>query len=275
MKSNTQILIIVLIFCLSSGACLASEGLHAQLFTAFYLDSALGNRTLANQSAVTMETSQTLQPRKSPNEAFLYSLVIPGMGQLYTGAKRGYFYTAAEVGLLATYFILRNSASNTREDYRDVVRQYVGFIGPGSFEDWDPIEDFEHATQYETWNHDYDLEETRERTGKWYWKDLDSDLKNENHRDLEKRGIGSKHRLDAFDLRQEANDTFERAKLFLGLAILNHVISAVEARITTKRFNARLQRTLTQTKTDTFEIDVQTDMSAGTLAALLVLRKRF
>ena len=31
---------------------------------------------------------------------------------------------------------------------------------PGSFEDWDPIEDFEHATQYETWNHPYDSEAT-------------------------------------------------------------------------------------------------------------------
>ena len=271
MKSNTQILIIVLIFCLSSGACLASEGPHAQLFTAFYLDSALGNRTLANQSAVTMETSQTLQSRKSPNEAFLYSLVIPGMGQLYTGAKRGYFYTAAEVGLLATYFILRNSASNTREDYRDVVRQYVIFDGPGSFEDWDPVEDFEHATQYENWNHVYDSGETRKRTGKWYWDDAKS-FKDEADVDID---FDSRHRLEAFDLRQRANDTFQRARTILGLAIFNHVVSAVEARITTKRFNARLQRTLTQTKTDTFEIDVQTDMSAGTLAGVLVLRKRF
>lgn len=271
MKFNTQILIIVLLFCLSSVACLASEGPHAQLFTAFYLDSALGNRTLANQSAVTMETSQTLQPRKSPNEAFLYSLVIPGMGQLYTGAKRGYFYTAAEVGLLATYFILRNSASNTREDYRDVVRQYVIFDGAGSFEDWDPVEDFEHATQYENWNHVYDSEETRKRTGKWYWDDARS-FKDEADVDID---FDSRHRLEAFDLRQSANDTFQRARTILGLAIFNHVVSAVEARITTKRFNARLQRTLTQTKTDTFEIDVQTDMSAGTLAGLLVLRKRF
>ena len=272
MKFNTQILMIVLIFCLSSGVCLASESPHAPLFTAFYLDSALGNRSLANQSAVTMETNQSLQLQKSPNEAFIYSLIIPGMGQLYTGAKHGYFYTAAEVGLLATYFILRNVASNTREDYRDVVRQHVNFIGSGSFEDWDPVEDFEHATQYETWNHVYDSDETRARTGKWYWKDIDPSLKNEPDLDID---IDSKYRLEAFELRQKANDTFERAKLFLGMAILNHVVSAVEARITTKRFNTRLQNSLAQTKTNTFEIDVQTDMSAGALVGTLVLRKRF
>ena len=272
MKFNTQILIIVLMFCLSSGVCLASEGPRTEAFTDFYLDSTLGNRSLANESAVTMETSAGLQPRKSPNEAFLYSLVIPGMGQLYTGAKRGYLYAAADVALLTTYFVLRNSASNTRENYRDVVRQHVTFIGPGSFEDWDPIEDFEHATQYETWNHVYDSEATRARTGKWYWADLDSSLKNEPDLDID---FESPHRLEAFDLRQKANDTFERARFFLGMAILNHVISAVEARITTKRLNTRLQNTLEQTQADIFEIDLQTDTTAGALTSALVLRKRF
>ena len=198
--------------------------------------------------------------------------LVPGMGQIYTGAKHGYFYTAAEVGLLVTYFILRNNASNTREDYRDVVRDHVNFIGSGSFEDWDPIEDFEHATQYETWNHVYDSEETRKRTGKWYWEDIDPGLKNEPDLNID---FDSRHRLESFDLRQKANDTFQLARTVLGVAILNHVVSAVEARITTKRINTRLQSTPMQTKTSPFEIDLQTDISGGTLAGALVLRKRF
>ena len=267
MKFNVGTLILVLMLGLSSGVCLAADNLQIQPCTAFYLNSALGNRTLANQSSVTMDANRNLQPRKSPNEAFLYSLVVPGMGQLYTGANRGYLYTAAEVGFLATYFVLRNNASNTRDDYRDVVRQHVIFDGPGSFEDWDPVEDFEHATQYENWNHVYDSAETRKRTGKWYWDDARS-FKDEADVDIE---FDSPRRLEAFELRQEANDTFQRAKFFLGLAILNHVVSAVEARITAKRFNARLENTLIQTRTNAFEIDVQTDISA----AALVLRKRF
>ena len=271
MKVNAHILRIVLIFCSASSICLAAEGTPVPPLTAFYLDSALGNRSIAAQSAVTIKMNQNLQPRKSPNEAFLYSLVVPGMGQLYTGAKHGYVYTVAEVGLLATYFILRNRASNTREDYRDVVRQHVIFEGPGSFEDWDPIEDFEHATQYENWNHVYDSEETRARTGKWYWDDARS-FKDEADVNIE---FDSPRRLEAFDLRQKANDTFQLARTVLGVALLNHVVSAVEARITTKRFNTRLQNSLTQAETRTFEIDVKTDMSTGTLAGILVLRKRF
>ena len=272
MEFYIHLLTLVLLFCLSSGVCFAVEGLKAEPFTAFYLDSALGNRSLANQSTVDMKAIRELPTLKSPNEAFLYSLVIPGMGQLYTGAKRGYFYMAAEGVLLASYFLLWNNASNIRDDYRDVVREHVVFIGPGSFEDWDPVEDFEHATQYETWNHVYDSEETRARTGKWYWKDLDPKLKNEKDGDIE---FDSPRRLEAFDLRQKANDTFQRAKFFLGMAILNHVVSAVEARITTKRFNTRVQNTSMQTRANAFEIDVQTDISASGLTSALVLRKRF
>ena len=272
MKFNAEIIILVLIFSLLSNMGLAAESLQRQPFTAFYLDSALGNRTLEEESAVVMEATQEFQIRKSPNEAFLYSLVIPGMGQLYTGAKRGYLYAAADVVLLTTYFFLRNNASNTREDYRDVVRQHVTFIGPGSFEDWDPIEDFEHATQYETWNHVYDSDETRARTGKWYWSDIDPNLKNEPDLDID---FDSRYRLEAFDLRQRANDTFQLARTILGMAILNHVVSAVEARISTKRFNNRLQRVLTQTRVEGLEIDLQTDITAGAPVGVLMLRKRF
>ena len=85
----------------------------------------------------------------------------------------------------------------------------------------------------------------------------------------------SKYRLGAFNLREKANNTFERAKFFLGMAILNHVVSAVEARITTKRFNTRLQNTSTQTQANALEIDLRTDIAAGALTGALVLRKRF
>lgn len=246
--------------------CLSSNESQTDPLTYFHLDSNLGIRVLAQHSTVPAATTKNLVSLKSPNEAFLYSLAIPGMGQLYTGAKHGYIYTAAEVGLLVTYFILRNNAVNTRDEYRDVVKQNIIFIGPGSFDKWDIVEDFEHATQYENWNHVYDSEETHNRTGKWYWKDLDPSLKNERDSTIE---FDSKYRLEAFDLRQKANDTFQSARTVLGLVILNHVFSAVEARITTKRWNAKQQQT------GSLEIDLQTDISTGALTGILVLKKKF
>ena len=203
---------------------------------------------------------------------FSIPLLFPVWGNSIQVPSTGIFILLQRWACSQPILFSETVASNTREDYRDIVREHVNFIGSGSFEDWDPIEDFEHATQYETWNHVYDSEATRKRTGKWYWADLDPGLKNEPDLDID---FESKHRLEAFELRQKANDTFERAKLFLGMAILNHVVSAVEARITTKRFNTRLQDAPMQTRANAFEIDLQSDISAGALTGVLVLRKRF
>ncbi len=266
MKYLRTLAIIVLLFCLTSGICLASVQSKKFLLTDFYLESNLGIRSLANQSIGKVDANENSITLKSPNEAFLYSLVIPGTGQIYSGSNYGYIYSAAELGLLVTYFILRNSAVNTREEYRELVRDNVIFIGPGSFENWDEIEDYEHATQYENWNHVYDSEATRTRTGKWYWKDLDPSLKDAEDTSIE---FDSKHRLRAYDLRQEANDTFENARTVLGLVILNHVFSAVEARISAKRWND------SQMQNRSFKVELKTDMSFGTLNNTLLLKKRF
>ena len=265
MKTYYRLTKYFIILILSTTLCSANQP-NTNVLNKFYLDSNLGTRTLINYSSSAIAAENNLVPQKSANEAFLYSLAIPGMGQIYTGAKHGYIYTAAEVVLLTTYFIFRNNATNTRDEYRQMVRDNVSFIGPGSFENWDPIEDFEHATQYENWNHVYDSEATRNRTGKWYWKDLDPTLKDEKDSSIE---FDSKHRLEAFDLREKANDTFQTARTILGLVILNHVVSAVEARISTKRWNKK------QTESEGFQIDVQTDVSNGNFSGTLVLRRRF
>ncbi len=262
MKLVQTVVIYAVIFSFSAAICIASDMSQEHLFTDFYLTSHLGIRTLADQST----TNDNMVSLKSPNEAFLYSLAIPGMGQLYNGSKYGYIYTAAEIGLWITYFVLRNSAVNTREDYRELVRENVIFIGPGSFEEWDEIEDYEHATQYENWNHVYDSEATRNRTGKWYWKDLDPSLKDAKNTSIE---FDSKHRLQAYDLRQEANDTFENARTVLGIVILNHVFSAVEARISTKRWNNRQQQN------SAFEVEFKTDFSTDAPRGALVLKRKF
>lgn len=253
MKIDMRIVGFAMVCCLVSGVCLATDEAAINALNGFYLESALGTRTL--------ESADAAVPLKSPNEAFLYSLVLPGAGQFYTGARRGYLYAAAEVGLLATYFILRSSATSTRDEYRDVVRQHVIFDGPGSFDNWDPVEDFEHATQYENWNHVYDSDETRARTGKWYWEDA-RPFKDEADIEID---FDSRHRLEAFDLRHQANDRFELARTFLGLAILNHVVSAIDARITTKNWNRK------QARTNSLEIGVQADAMESTV----VLRKWF
>ena len=233
----------------------------------FRLTSALGTQTLpTEQSEIpSIEGRQgplNIEPTKSPTKAFLYSALVPGSGQLYIGAKRGYLQIAAEVGLLAAYFITRSNAQSLREDYREQVRDNIVFEGPTRIDNWDPIEDFEHATQYENWNHPYDSEATRARTGKWYWKREGDAFKNRPAKEVP----ASEARLEAFETRMDANDKFQLAKTFLGVAVLNHVVSAVDARIAAKSYNKKYR---------TLELDLQTNFSPQNIQSQLVLQKRF
>lgn len=235
--------------------------------TSFRLISALGTQTLPTQqneiSAIEGHQGPlNLEPTKSPTKAFLYSALVPGSGQLYVGAKRGYLQIAAEVGLLAAYFVTRSNAQSIREDYKDVVRDNIVFEGETRIDFWDEIEDFEHATQYENWDHEYDSETTRERTGKWHWKREGDAFIDRPAKEVP----ASAARLEAYDLREEANDKFHVAKTFLQIAILNHVVSAVDARIAAKRYNKKHR---------SFELDLQTSVSPHNVQGLLVLQKRF
>ena len=233
----------------------------------FRLTSVVGTQTLLTDQSKSpaIEKHQgplNLEPPKSPTKAFLYSALAPGSGQLYIGAKRGYLQIAAEVGLLAAYFITRSSAQTLREDYRDLVRDNIVFEGPTRIDYWDPIEDFEHATQYENWNHPYDSEATRARTGKWHWKRDGEAFKDRPAKEVP----ASEIRLEAFETRMDANDKFQLAKTFLGIALLNHVVSAIDARIAAKSYNK---------KHSSLGLDLQTSFSLQNVQSQLVLQKRF
>ena len=235
--------------------------------SSFRLISALGMQTLpTEQSEITaIEGRQEPLNReltKSPTKAFLYSALVPGSGQLYIGAKRGYLQIAAEVGLLAAYFITRSDAQSLREEYKDLVRDNVVFEGPTRIDYWDEIEDFEHATQYENWDHEYDSEATRARTGKWHWKREGDAFIDRPANEVPE----SPARKEAYELRMDANDKFQLAKTFLGIALLNHVVSAVDARIAAKGYNK---------KHESLGLDLQTSFSPHNVQSQLVLQKRF
>lgn len=233
----------------------------------FRFTSAMGTQTLPTKQAGSLSIEEhqgalNIEPMKSPTKAFLYSALVPGSGQLYIGAKRGYLQIAAEVGLLAAYFITRSGAQDLREDYRVHVRDHVIFEGPTKFDDWDPIEDFEHATLFDNWHNVYtdNNGEPLERVGKWYWEDRKA-FKDENRKTHD-----SPQRKVAYELRMDANDKFQRAKTFLGIAILNHVVSAIDARIAAKSYNR---------KQNSLGLDLQTSVSPDNIESRLVFQKRF
>jgi len=58
---------------------------------------------------------------KSPAAAASMSFVVPGTGQLYEGAKRGYIYLGIEAVALATYVKYRNDSNDTQDQYYSYV----------------------------------------------------------------------------------------------------------------------------------------------------------
>ena len=170
-----------------------------------------------------------LAAAKSPNRAFLLSAALPGAGQLYAGAKRGAVYLAAEAGLLIGYAVARRSAQQLRGDYFNLVRAGVTFDGPGSTDRWND-EDFEHATDFNTWDNVYvnDGGVPIERVGAYYWRDIDEETPD------------SQLRAAALEKRLESNDRYRDARTVLGALLFNHLISAVDARFAARKHNSGL-----------------------------------
>ncbi len=182
---------------------------------------------------------------KSPSRAFLLSAVIPGTGEFYTGAKRGLLFVAAEIAFWTTYFVLHGQAEDTKEDYVQFVDSHIVFEEDSpvnSTETW-TLEDYEHATQSDNWHYVYTESNGKpvDRVGKYYWDDLPQDLIDEPG-GVPLSESQSLMRVEAYSKRGSMNDKFKNAKVFLGLVILNHIVSAVDARIAAAIHNDRISQ---------------------------------
>ena len=106
------------------------------------------------------------------------------------------------------------------------------------------------------------------RTGPWYWDDRRA------FKDEDRKGDSdSPSREEALRLRYEANDKFELARTLLGGVILNHAISAVEARIVAKKHNKKKNSRLMSFKP--IDLDFRTTVLPDGIESQLILRTRF
>jgi hypothetical protein len=176
---------------------------------------------------------------KSPGKAFLLSAAVPGTGELYSKAKRGLLFTAAEVAFWTAYVLLHGQGEDLKEDYLEYCDEHIVFeedSPASSTENW-TLEDYEHATQSDNWHYVYTESNGKplERVGKFYWADLPEDMIDQPGYELV-----SQFRAEAFKKRGSTNDKFKQAKVFLGLVVLNHIVSAVDARIAATMYNNRI-----------------------------------
>ncbi|HGE71780.1 TPA: hypothetical protein ENX78_13145 [Candidatus Poribacteria bacterium] len=176
---------------------------------------------LANQPSIS---------QKSPTKAFLFSAVAPGTGELYIGSKKGIAFIASEIAFWSAYIVLNGRANNLRDSYTSYVDEHIAFEEDSptkSTKDW-TLEDYEHATQTDNWHYVYTENngEPIDRVGKFYWKDIPEEKIDEQGNELI-----SKYRATAYSMRGSANKKYKQAKVCLSMVVLNHVISAIDARV--------------------------------------------
>ncbi len=191
---------------------------------------------------------------KSPSKAFLLSLALPGLGQYYYGSR---IKPVAFLGVEAFAWLMRGKWNSegtdltaefekfNRDHWSETVYEEYLFHAYG-FTDDDSVKAPEAS---------HHLPDTRtqqyyEMTGKydqfsWGWDDaeLDSLKYKDWDASFPPTVIGdstvptSVNRLSYETMRNDANKKFDKANKMLMMVFANHLISAVEAFLSTKKRN--------------------------------------
>jgi hypothetical protein len=178
---------------------------------------------------------------KSPKKAFLYSLIVPGMGQRYAGSHvlKPLVFLGAEAGLWMGYFKYRNDGNKKTDEYHDYADAHW-FEGDSAID-----------TTYRGWLYDQDLseddlshtlpdvknQEYYEMIGKYEqfragWDDY-------GHWDWPPDSLPptSPHRETYLNMRRDANDFFDTANRLVIFSMINHLVSAFDAALAARRHN--------------------------------------
>jgi hypothetical protein len=168
------------------------------------------------------------KPVRKPGVAFLMSAILPGAGQLYNGDHRGYLYLGIEAAAWfarLSYLDAGNKKENEFEAYADrhwglsIYRDSAGSLGSN----WSAAND-----SLIVWFRGNDSQQYYEEVGKYDkyrsgWDDFASTYDPGNDRAL------SPNRAKYKSMRVQSNDLLDNARLALAAAMVNRVVSGVDA----------------------------------------------
>jgi hypothetical protein len=180
---------------------------------------------------------------KSPKKAFLYSLIIPGLGQRYAGSGiiKQLGFLGIEGALWGFHFKYRSDGNKKTDEFQAWADKYWtegDSTITESYRGWMYLHD---DTEGVTIGYDHILPSTKtqqyyEMIGKYdqfrggwddYWGP-DSLLYDT---------VPSPHRAQYLDMRKKANDLLDKADKFIIYALVNHLVSAIDAAIDARRHN--------------------------------------
>lgn len=168
---------------------------------------------------------------KSPKKAFFLSLLVPGLGELYSGAKwRAAGFMAAEGLTWLAYVSWRSKGNDLKADFRTFADQHWS---EATYRAWQAYNQSHPESQqyYETETLPTKAEDTQqyyELIGKYAqfiygWDDVTTPFTTVN------MSIQSTLQQDYETQRNESNKHLKRASRIAGLTVLNRIVSAIHA----------------------------------------------
>lgn len=192
---------------------------------------------------------------RSPQKAFIYSLLIPGAGQLYAGSKiKAAVFFLADVAAWGGFAHFRSSGHTKEDEYRafadahwDQGPYWDSLLSTQGIERWHDADSFPHHLPYQVVGTDTSVlknGEYYENVGKydqfiWGWDDLEQYQTGQPDPEQNYR---SSRRLTYVGMREDANKQFDRATTAVIVSIANHLISAFDAARTARSFNRNTER---------------------------------
>jgi hypothetical protein len=174
------------------------------------------------------EEKKIAQEPKSPGKAFLFSVAVPGTGQLYQGANRGFVYLGVELLSWLAYASFHSSGKQKETMFEAYADNH-----------WD-LERLMRAAAESTCAVTPDsadlarIEEFRQSNQQHYYEDIGK---------LETYACGwdnPANRQTYRQMRRESNRMLNNARHAETLAFVNHIASAVDAFLTARHYNRSL-----------------------------------
>ena len=202
---------------------------------------------------------------KSPKTAFFLSLLVPGLGELYAGSKmRAIGFMSAEVLTWTAYVSWRGKGNDIKEEFRAYADQHWQEARYNAWREWNNNQPEPYYETHALPSKSTDTQQYYELIGKYHqfvygWDDVTADFSTDN------KTVPSSRRQAYETRRNDSNKYLKRASVVTGLAVLNHIASAIHASAYT--------RTLQKQTEPRFWIDITPTDSHG--RSMVELKTRF
>lgn len=169
----------------------------------------------------------TSNKKKSAGIAIIYSLLLPGMGELYAeGFNSGIYFTIADGILWGSLFGMNMYGNWQADRYKSYAKVYAGIDPNGKDKDF-----FATISVYSSID-DYNNEKALERNykamldyNKYYWK-----------------WNSVEQRRTYRSMWTSSEETFNNIRFVVGGLILNRLVSAINALRLTSRYNKKISQ---------------------------------